>query len=333
MKVFIIAEAGVNHNGDITQAISLIDAAVESGADAVKFQTFSADTLVSKTLQQASYQTENTGKNQSQYALLKKLELSKNDHETLIEHCESKNIEFMSTPFDNKSIDLLAGLKVKRWKIPSGELLSIPYLRKIAQLNQSTILSTGMGSLDEVSIAVKTLLNAGLEKHKLTILHANTAYPTPFEDVNLKAMLTLKETFNTHVGLSDHSLGIEVPIAAVALGASIIEKHFTLDKNLAGPDHKASLDPFELTAMVSAIRHIEQAMGNEKKYASASEIDNKLLVRKRIVASKNIEKGQCLTEQNVTLKRAKKGEQAVNWDRVIGTKAIQSFVEDEGICL
>ena len=261
MKTFIIAEAGVNHNGDIKQAIALIDAAVKAGADAVKFQTFVADKLVTKDLQQASYQTKNTGKQQSQYQLLKNLELSADEHRLLIAHCQANNIEFMSTPFDHDSIDLLASLNMQKWKIPSGELLSIPYLRKIAKLNQTTILSTGMASLDEIQISVDTLLTAGLASKNLTILHANTAYPTPFEDVNLMAMQTLKEKFAVNVGLSDHSLGIEVPIAAVAMGATMLEKHFTLDKQLPGPDHKASLETDELIAMVKAIRNIEKARG------------------------------------------------------------------------
>lgn len=333
MKTFIIAEAGVNHNGDIEQALALIDVAVQAGAGAVKFQTFQAKNLVSKTLQQAEYQTKNTGKQQSQYQLLKSLELTEPEHKILIKHCQANNIEFMSTPFDDQSISLLSRLKMQKWKIPSGELLSIPYLRKIARLNKTTILSTGMGDLDEVEIALTTLLKAGLDKNKLTILHANTAYPTPYKDVNITAMLSIKKKFKVNVGLSDHSLGIEIPIAAVALGATLIEKHFTLDRDLPGPDHKASLEPQELQQMVNSIRNVELAMGSGKKLVSNSEKINKSIARKKIVAKKIINLGQTLTADNLTLKRSEKGEPAVNWDKVIGRKAIKYFVVDEGICL
>ncbi len=333
MKTFIIAEAGVNHNGDLNQALALIDAAVEAGADAVKFQTFKAQNLVSKSLQQADYQTENTGKAQSQYQLLKALELSKSDHQTLMEYCQQHDIEFMSTPFDDDSIELLNQLQMKTWKIPSGELLSIPYLRKIAKLNQTTILSTGMGELDEIELAIDTLLKAGLSSGNLTILHANTAYPTPFEDVNLNAMLSIQKQFNVEVGLSDHSLGIAVPIAAVAMGARVIEKHFTLDKTLPGPDHKASLEPDELKAMVARIRQIEMAMGNGIKTASASEKGNKSLVSKRIVAKMPIQIGEYFSEQNLTLKRAETGLPSTDWDDALGRVATQNFAEDEGISL
>lgn len=333
MKTFIIAEAGVNHNGDIEQALALIDVAVQAGAGAVKFQTFQAKNLVSKTLQQAEYQTKNTGKQQSQYQLLKSLELTEPEHKILIKHCQANNIEFMSTPFDDQSISLLSRLKMQKWKIPSGELLSIPYLRKIARLNKTTILSTGMGDLDEIEIALTTLLKAGLDKNKLTILHANTAYPTPYKDVNITAMLSIKKKFKVNVGLSDHSLGIEIPIAAVALGATLIEKHFTLDRDLPGPDHKASLEPQELQQMVNSIRNVELAMGSGKKLVSNSEKINKSIARKKIVAKKIINLGQTLTADNLTLKRSEKGEPAVNWDKVIGRKAIKYFVVDEGICL
>lgn len=330
-SVFVIAEAGVNHNGDLKKAFALVDAAVEAGANAVKFQTFKAESLVSKGLAQADYQEKNTGQKQTQYELLKSLELSEKDHQKLFDYCETKGIEFMSTPFDDDSIDFLKGLGMCRWKIPSGELLSIPYLRKIAAFDEPTILSTGMGNLAEVSIAVDTLLKAGLSKKHLTILHANTAYPTPFEDVNLKAMLTLQEAFNVSVGLSDHSLGIEVPTAAVALGASAIEKHFTLDKTLPGPDHQASLEPDELKAMVQAIRHIELALGSGEKVASASESAHRSLVRKRIVAKQPIEAGMTLTEENLTLKRSEKGALATEWDNIIGQTAQLDYQVDEGI--
>jgi len=333
MSVFIIAEAGVNHNGSINQALALIDVAVEAGADVVKFQTFKANNLVSKTLEQAEYQTENTGKQQTQYELLKQLELSEADHKQLINHCETNNIQFMSTPFDDASIELLAKLKMKTWKIPSGELLSIPYLRKIAKLNKSTILSTGMANMDEIELAVTTLLTAGLSRDNLTILHANTAYPTPYQDVNLQAMLSIQKNFSVKIGLSDHSLGIEVPIAAVAMGAKVIEKHFTLDKTLPGPDHKASLEPNELKAMISAIRNVELALGDGVKKASNSEKINKNKSRKRIVAKQEIKKGDLFSNQNLTLKRAEMGEEAKNWDKVIGCKSVKSFEIDEGILL
>lgn len=329
--VFIIAEAGVNHNGDLDRALALVDAAVVAGADAIKFQTFKAGSLVSKKLAQAAYQEKNTGHTQTQYELLKSLELSEADHQRVFDYCNVHDIEFMSTPFDDDSIDFLKALGVRRWKIPSGELLSIPYLRKIAAFDEPTILSTGMGNIAEVTLAVDTLLKAGLSKKHLTILHANTAYPTPYEDVNLKAMLTLEENFQVAVGLSDHSLGIEVPIAATALSASVIEKHFTLDKTLPGPDHQASLEPNELTAMVKAIRHIELALGSGEKVVSASESEHKSLVRKRIVAKEPIEAGMILSEDNVTLKRSENGVLASEWDRIIGQIAQLDYQVDDGI--
>lgn len=333
MSVFIIAEAGVNHNGSLAMAKQLVDAAVSAGADAVKFQTFKADALVTKQAQQASYQTENTGVKESQYEMLKRLELDEVAHLELIDYCQKKKIEFMSTAFDDKSIQLLSRLGVKRWKIPSGELLSIPYLRQIAALNQQTILSTGMGNLDEVELAIQTLINAGLDKQKLTVLHANTAYPTPYADVNLRAMQTLGEAFEVSVGLSDHSLGGEVPIAAVAMGAEVIEKHFTLDKTLPGPDHKASLESLELKQMVTAIRHVELAMGSGEKVASQSEEMNKTVARKRIVVSQPICKGDIFTAENLTLKRSESGLYAEHWDAVIGKVATQDFVMGEGVIL
>lgn len=333
MSVFIIAEAGVNHNGSLAMAKQLVDAAVSAGADAVKFQTFKADALVTKQAQQASYQTENTGVKESQYEMLKRLELDEVAHLELINYCQKKKIEFMSTAFDDKSIQLLSRLGVKRWKIPSGELLSIPYLRQIAALNQQTILSTGMGNLDEVELAIQTLINAGLDKQKLTVLHANTAYPTPYSDVNLRAMQTLGEAFEVSVGLSDHSLGGEVPIAAVAMGAEVIEKHFTLDKTLPGPDHKASLESLELKQMVTAIRHVELAMGSGEKVASQSEEMNKTVARKRIVVSQPICKGDIFTAENLTLKRSESGLYAEHWDAVIGKVATQDFVMGEGVIL
>ncbi len=331
MTVFVIAEAGVNHNGSLKLAKELVNAAVVAGANAVKFQSFKTESLVSKTAEQASYQTQNTGIKESQFDMLKRLELDANSHEILYAYCQEKNIEFMSTAFDDESIELLHNLGMKRWKIPSGELLSIPYLRKIAAYNAPTILSTGMGNLAEVELSIKTLLNAGLSKDNLTVLHANSAYPTPYKDVNLNAMLTLAKECKVKVGLSDHSLGIEVPIAAVALGAKVIEKHFTLDKTLPGPDHKASLEPKELKNMVSAIRHIEIAMGSGKKIATASEIDNKNLARKRIVAQKEITKGECFNEKNITLKRHVSGRFSQDWDNVIGKKSNHNYLLGDSI--
>ncbi len=322
---FIIAEAGVNHNGDLQTALALVDAAVAAGADAVKFQTFKTEELVTQTAEQAAYQADNTGVKESQFAMLKRLELSEQAHFELLTYCQKHHIEFMSTAFDLPSVDFLHRLGVKRWKIPSGELLSIPYLRKIGGLNQPTILSTGMGRLDEVALAVETLLKAGLAKNNLTILHANTAYPTPYEDVNLRAMQTLAETFQVAVGLSDHSLGIEVPIAAVAMGAEMVEKHFTLDKSLPGPDHKASLEPYELKNMVTAIRHVEAALGDTEKRPSNSESGNLAVVRKRLVAAKPIAKGEIFTNQNVTMKRSDTGVTGFFWDEVIGCAAVRDL--------
>ena len=331
MSVFIIAEAGVNHNGSLLLAKQLVDVAVQAGADAVKFQTFKAQNLVTQSAQQAEYQTKNTGIKESQFEMLKRLELDETAHRVLFDYCSQQNIEFMSTPFDAESVELLHDLGMKRWKIPSGELLSIPYLRQIAAFNQTTILSTGMGNLEEVQFAVKTLVDEGLDLQNLTVLHANTAYPTPFKDVNLRAMQTLANTLKLSAGLSDHSSGIEVPIAAVAMGASVIEKHFTLDRNLPGPDHKASLEPDELKAMIRAIRNIELALGSGEKAPSPSEQKNIAVARKRIVAACEIRKGERLTLQNLTLKRAESGVYAQYWDHLIGQKALQSYQEGEGV--
>ncbi len=330
-QTFVIAEAGVNHNGELRQAIKLVDIAVAAGADAVKFQTFKAENLVTETAQQADYQAENTSTEQSQYQLLKQLELSEMNHRMVFNYCQQEGIEFMSTPFDSESIEFLHQLGMRRWKIPSGELLSIPYLQQIAHLNQPTYLSTGMATLEEVGLAVETLLQAGLSRENLTLLHANTAYPTPYKDVNLRAMLTLQQQFNLPVGLSDHSLGIEVPIAAVAMGAKVIEKHFTLDRHLPGPDHKASLEADELQQMVQSIRHIELALGNGNKQPTESEKANIAVARKRIVASQPIAEGEILTEKNLTLKRSDTGFYADVWCEVLGKPAPQSFQTGEGV--
>jgi len=280
-KVFVIAEAGVNHNGDINLAKKLIDKAVEAGVNAIKFQTFKAENLVSKNAKKAKYQVENTGSNESQYEMLKKLELSFKDFEELKKYCDEKGIMFLSTPFDEESIEFLDKLGLEIFKIPSGEITNLPYLRKIGSLKKRVILSTGMADLGEIEDALDVLIKSGTRKEEITILHANTEYPTPFEDVNLKAMQTIACAFKIDVGYSDHTLGIEVPIAAVAMGAKVIEKHFTLDKTLPGPDHKASLEPDELKAMVKAIRNIEVALGYGIKRPSKSEAKNKVVARKR----------------------------------------------------
>ncbi|HEY9017176.1 N-acetylneuraminate synthase [Thiomicrospira sp.] len=331
LPVFIIAEAGVNHNGSLDMAKKLVDVAVKAGADAVKFQTFITEELVTENAEQASYQTQNTGVKETQFAMLKRLELSKADHLELLDYCRQKGIEFMSTAFDLSSVGFLHRLGVRRWKIPSGELLSTPYLRKIAAFNQPTILSTGMGNLEEVRLAVDTLVKAGLALENLTVLHANTAYPTPYEDMNLRAMKTLADELNVPVGLSDHSLGIEVAIAAVAMGASVIEKHITLDKSLPGPDQQASIEPLELMAMVRSIRHVEQALGSGEKKPTSSEVVNISVARKSIVAKASIEAGEKFTTENLTLKRSEKGVSASYWDQLIGQASPRRFEEGEGV--
>lgn len=328
-RVFIIAEAGVNHNGSIELAKKLIDVAVDSGADAVKFQTFKAENLVSKNAQKADYQKQTTDKNESQFEMIKKLELDVNTHKELIAYCNSKNIMFLSTPFDHDSIELLNDLGLEIFKIPSGEITNLPYLRHIGKLAKKVILSTGMANIGEIENALDILVQAGTKKENITILHANTEYPTPMEDVNLKAMLTIGKTFDVEFGYSDHTLGIEVPTAAVALGASCIEKHFTLDKTMEGPDHKASLEPEELKAMVKAIRNIEKALGSSVKKPSPSESKNKPIARKSIVAKTTIKKGEVLSENNLAIKRPGNGISPMRWDEVIGSVALKDYVEDE----
>lgn len=332
--VLIIAEAGVNHNGSIQLAKQLIDKAVEAGVDIIKFQTFNSEKLVSKAAKQAEYQQRNIGKkDEGQLAMLKKLELSQANHEELIAYCNEKNIRFFSTAFDMESIDYLHSLDMGLWKIPSGEITNYPYLRKIAQYQEPVILSTGMCELSDIDAAMNVLLEYGVKKEQITILHCNTEYPTPFEDVNLKAMLEIGEKFGVQIGYSDHTKGIEVPIAAVSLGATVIEKHFTLDKNMEGPDHKASLEPDELKAMVSAIRNIEQALGTGHKTISESERKNIEIARKSIVAARPIQVGELLTEENLTVKRPGTGISPMRWNEVVGTYAIQSFNEEDPILL
>lgn len=326
-KVTVIAEAGVNHNGDLKLAKELARVAKESGADIVKFQTAKLESLVSKFAPMAEYQKANTGKTLSQMEMLKKLLLSYEDFRDLSRYCETIGIQFLSTPFDIDSIEFLSSLGCNLWKIPSGEITNLPYLEQIGRKHQPIILSTGMSSLYEVHAAMDVLHCCGAEK--VTLLHCTTEYPASFDTVNLKAMLTLRNEFGVDVGYSDHTSGIEAPIAAVALGATIIEKHFTLDRNMEGPDHKASLEPAELKAMVSSIRNIELAMGNGIKEPSPSEIPNITVARKSIIAKCSIKKGEILTEDNLTTKRPGNGISPMRWHEVIGTSAIRDFEEDE----
>ena len=329
MSVFIIAEAGVNHNGSIEIAKELIDVAVEAKVDAVKFQTFKTENLVSKSAQKADYQKETTNASESQFEMIKKLELDLNTHHELMNYCKSKNIMFLSTPFDLDSIDLLNDLGLEIFKIPSGEITNLPYLRKIGSLQKKVILSTGMADMGEIEDALDILVNAGTTKDNITVLHANTMYPTPMEDVNLRAMKTIGNAFDCKYGYSDHTLGIEVDIAAVAMGASCIEKHFTLDKNMDGPDHKASLEPDELISMVKSIRNIELALGSTIKKPSLSETPNINIARKSIVANKNIKIGELFTEDNLAIKRPSNGISPMRWDEIVGTYATKSYVIDE----
>ena len=329
MKTFIIAEAGVNHNGSMKLAMKLVDVAVEAGVDAVKFQTFRAERMISKFARKAEYQCNTSGKSETQLEMVKRLELDVTEHEELMGYCRGKGIMFLSTPFDLESIELLNGIGVEIFKIPSGEITNLPYLRRIGELKRKKILSTGMAEMGEIENALDILQEAGTPKDSIVVLHCNTEYPTPMEDVNLKAMLTIRDTFGVNVGYSDHTPGIEVPIAAVALGATVIEKHFTLDKNMDGPDHSASLDRVELERMVTAIRNIEKAMGDGIKRPSPSELRNKPVVRKSIVATRDINKGDIFTEDNITVKRPGTGISPMEWDSIIGRNAIRSFNEDE----
>lgn len=329
MSVFIIAEVGVNHNGSLSLAKQLVDVAVDCGVDAVKFQTFKASALVTKQAKQADYQTQNTGKQESQFDMLQRLELSEADHHALLAYCQQKQIEFMSTPFDLQSVQFLNGLGVQRFKIPSGEITNYPYLKMIGEFNKQIVLSTGMANLGEVEAALNLLVESGTAKDAITILHATTDYPTQMTDVNLKAMQTLQSAFKVKVGYSDHTPGIEVATAAVAMGASMIEKHFTLDKTLPGPDHKASLEPHELKALVQAIRNIEQALGDGIKRPSASEAKNKQVARKSLVAACAIQQGEPFTEQNLTVKRPGLGISPMRWQEMLGQKAQKDYEEDE----
>jgi len=329
MSTFIIAEAGVNHNGSIKQALKMVKIAADSRADAVKFQSFIAQEEISKFAPKAKYQLKSTDTHESQLEMVEKLELNKDDHLVLIESCKQYNIEFMSSPFDLKSINMLQELNVNRLKIPSGEITNLPYMRQISRMGKPVIMSTGMATLEEVWAALNVLVKAGTKKDQVTVLHCNTEYPTPMKDVNLKAMLTLGDELRVAVGYSDHTLGIEIPVAAVALGATVIEKHFTLDRTLPGPDHAASLEPQELKAMVTAIRNIEKAMGDEVKKPSPSEIKNIPIARKSIVAKNPIKKGERFSDDNLTVKRPGTGISPMEWDSVIGSKADRSYHIDE----
>ncbi|MDC1038365.1 N-acetylneuraminate synthase [Candidatus Marinimicrobia bacterium] len=331
LHTIIIAEAGVNHNGSIELAKILIDVAAEAGVDFVKFQTFKAETLVTQTADKAEYQKEITDTDETQFEMIKKLELDRNAHETLIEYCKQKDIQFLSTAFDHDSIDLLDQLNMPLFKIPSGEITNLPYLRHIGRMGKPIIMSTGMSSLEEVRDALNVLIESGAEKEQITILHCNTEYPTPMKDVNLKAMLNIKDELGVNIGYSDHTLGIEVSIAAVAMGATVIEKHFTLDRNMSGPDHATSLEPEELKAMVTAIRNIEKAMGDGVKRPSPSESKNIPIARKSIVAKKTIKKGETFSENNLTVKRPGTGISPMEWDRLIGKRSNIAYTTDDFI--
>lgn len=331
MKTLIIAEAGVNHNGDLALARQLIDVASEADADLVKFQTFSADRLVTTHAGKADYQTRTTDSGESQLAMLRRLELTRDMHQALVVHCRSRGIKFLSTGFDRESIELLVELDVEYFKIPSGEITNLPYLRHVGHYGKPVILSTGMAKLGEIEAALEVLEQAGTPRGRITVLHCNTEYPTPMADVNLRAMLTIRDAFGVAVGYSDHTVGIEVAIAAVALGATVIEKHFTLDRNLPGPDHKASLEPNELKAMVAAIRNIEQALGDGIKQPTASEAKNKPFARKSLVAARAIRAGEVFSETNLAVKRPGTGLSPMRWDEVLGRKAPRDFAPDEFI--
>ena len=328
MGVFIIAEAGVNHNGSLKLAKKLVDEAKNAGVDCIKFQTFIAENIVSKTAVKAEYQKQNTNNSsESQYNMLKKLELSFSDFIELNNYCKAKNIQFLSTAFDFESIDFLSSLDMNVWKIPSGEITNLPYLIKIANLGKDVIISTGMSTMEDIQNALSVLKTNGAGN--ITVLHCTTEYPAPFADVNLKAMLTIKDKFDVNIGYSDHTKGIEIPISAVALGATVIEKHFTLDKNMQGPDHKASLEPHELKKMVESIRNVESALGDGIKRLAESEKKNISIARKSIIAKRDIKKGEIFTQENLTVKRPGNGISPMKWFEILGQEAIKDFKEDE----
>lgn len=330
-RTLIIAEAGVNHNGDIKIAKQLIDVAADCGADYVKFQTFSADRIVTKSADKAEYQKQSSDSSESQFEMLKRLELSVEMHLELIEHCKHKSIKFLSTGFDIQSVDLLVGLGLNLVKIPSGEITNLPLLRHIGSLDLPVILSSGMSTMKEIGDALLILEQTGLRRDQITVLHCTTEYPTPMDEVNLRAMNSIRNTLGVAVGYSDHTLGIEVSVAAVALGASVIEKHFTIDRSLPGPDHRASLEPDELVAMVKAIRNIEVALGSDVKEPTMSEIKNAHIARKSILSGQKIEKGEILSTVNLVVKRPGNGMSPMLWDRLIGQVATRTYLPDEMI--
>lgn len=329
MSVRIIAEAGVNHNGDLGLAKRLIDAAASSGADFVKFQTFKADRLVTRSAPKAAYQLRTTSGTESQHEMIRRLELDTEAHNMLLAYAQARSIRFLSTPFDTESADSLAALGLEFFKIPSGEVTNLPYLRHLARHGRPVVLSTGMCTLSDIESALAALIDAGVPKASITVLHCNTEYPTPMADVNLRAMLTIRNAFDVAVGYSDHTLGVEVPIAAVALGAVVIEKHFTLDRNMLGPDHKASLEPHELAQMVVAIRNIEAALGDGYKRPSPSEAKNKHIARKSLVAACRIQAGEPFTAANLAVKRPGTGISPMRWDEIVGRNATRDYDTDE----
>jgi N,N'-diacetyllegionaminate synthase len=328
-RTLIIAEAGVNHNGDMELAKQLIDVAAEAGADFVKFQTFKADRLATRTAKKADYQNESTDIKESQYEMLERLELTLDMHKELIAHCAMRNIRFFSTGFDVESLDMLASLGLDSFKVPSGEITNLPYLRHVGLISKSVILSTGMANMGEIEAAIEVLEQAGVVRTNITVLHCTTEYPTPMREVNLRAMQSIQKAFGVAVGYSDHTVGIEVAIAAVAMGASVIEKHFTIDRNLAGPDHKASLEPNELKSMVTSIRNIEFALGDGVKRITPSEAKNKPIARKSLVAKCAISRGDVFTAENLAVKRPGSGVSPMRWDEVIGRIASSDYSADD----
>jgi N,N'-diacetyllegionaminate synthase len=331
MKTLVIAEAGVNHNGNLDTAIEMITVAAQCGADVIKFQTFNTSKLVTKHAEMASYQITNTEKNESQHDMLSRLELNHNDFKILQKECVKNQIEFLSTAFDSESLEFLSGMKPVRFKIPSGEITNLPYLRQIASYGREIILSTGMANMGEIKAAIEVLENSGVTREEIVILHCTTNYPTEMHEVNLRAMQTIGREFSVRFGYSDHTLGIEVPIAAVALGATVIEKHFTIDRDMKGPDHKASLEPGELHSLISAIRNIEIALGGDQKIPTVSELEISKVARKSIIARVPIFKGEKFSNENLICKRPGTGMSPMLWDQIIGTAAHRDFEEDESI--
>jgi N,N'-diacetyllegionaminate synthase len=330
----IIAEAGVNHNGDLALARQLVDIAAESGADLVKFQTFTAKTLVSDKAKRADYQIRNEGdSSDTQYSMLQRLELGQEAHVSLIDHCNECGIGFFSTGFDLDSLDFLNKLGLQQFKVPSGEITNLPYLRRVASFRRNIILSTGMATLGEIEAAIEAIEGAGLSRERITLLHCTTEYPAPFEEINLRAISTLRQAFGVEVGYSDHTEGIEISLAAVALGATIIEKHFTVDRSLPGPDHAASLEPDELKELVRGVRRIEVALGSPEKRRTASETKNMVVARKSIVASRAIAAGELFSDENLTVKRPGSGISPMRWDEIVGSAAPRDFLVDEEIHL